>query len=296
MLRNQLRHRNRSGWPLITRVLGGVGLAGLAVASATVWNARYRAPYRPVHERITLTLPPGHERLAGMTIGFVTDTHICQTFRPADLERGLALVSDAHPDLLLLGGDYISETTRYADLAAPPLGALARTIPLGAYAVLGNHDHGGHTNAVRDALRVEGITVLFNEAVAIPYGGDELWVAGIDDALLGTPNLDQTFSGIPPGAAVIALWHESDPAVKVRPYGPFAQLSGHSHGGQMRIFGLGELAVPTGGRRFPIGHYDIDGMQLYVSRGLGAYRPPMRLNCDPEVTLITLVAPTGHET
>ena len=254
-----------------------------------LWLMRYRFPYRPVLERIVFTLPPGHERLAGLTIGFVTDTHINPAFRRRHLERGLTLLLDERPDLLLLGGDYLSETTRHIDQAAPALGTAARRVPLGALAVLGNHDLGGHGPAVRSALRREGIRLLENEAAEVRWHGDSLWVVGIDDTLLGEPNPEQAFAQVPPGAAALTLWHEPDAADTAAAFGSFAQLSGHSHGGQIRVAGLGEMAAPAGGRKYPIGHYRIGEMQLYVSRGLGTYRPPLRLNCPPEVTLITLV-------
>lgn len=270
-------------------VVAGVGV-GLAIGSALVWRMRYRNPYRPVLERITLTVPPGHRDLTGLRIGFVTDTHINPFFRRADLQRGVDLIAAERPDLILFGGDYISETTRYIDEAAPVLGALARCAPLGGLAVLGNHDHGGHGPAVTASLEAEGIRVLQNEVVAVPWNDDTLWIVGIDDTLLGRPDPEAAFAQVPDGAATLCLWHEPDAADIATGFGPFAQISGHSHGGQIRLPILGELAVPTGGRRYPIGHYDVGGMQLYVSRGLGTYRPPVRFRCTPEVTLITLAA------
>ncbi len=271
------------------RVFAGLAVAGMAAGASLALLMRYRYPYRPVLERIALRLPPGHGDLAGMRIGFVTDTHINPYFGGDDLDRGLALLGAERPDLLLLGGDYISEATRYIDIAAPRLGRLARQVPLGAFAVLGNHDLGGHREAVVDGLTNEGIRVLRNESVAIPWNGDELWVAGTDDALLGKPLPAVAFAGIPEGSAILSLWHEPDAADRAIAFGPFAQLSGHSHGGQIRLPRVGEMAVPVGGRKYPLGHYDVQGMQLYTSRGLGTYRPPVRFRCPPEVTLVTLV-------
>jgi len=279
-----LRHVN------LVRILATALFAGTVTGGALAWWMRYRNPYRPVLERVTLTVPASHRDLAGLRIGFVTDTHVNPYFRQRDLQRGVDLIAAERPDLILFGGDYISETTRYMDEAGPVLGALARLAPLGALAVLGNHDHGGHSSAVILGLEHEGIQVLRNEAVAVPWLGDTLWVAGIDDTLLGQPLPAAAFAGIPEGAATLCLWHEPDAADLAAPFGPFAQLSGHSHGGQIRLPVLGELAVPIGGRKYPIGTYDVDGMQLYVSRGLGTYRPPVRLRCPPEVTLVTLVA------
>lgn len=274
----------------VATALSATTLAGAAGAGSLVWWMRYRNPYRPVLERITMRVPDAHPDLAGLRIGFVTDTHINPYFRQRDLWRGIDLIAAEQPDLVLFGGDYISETTRYMDEAAPALGELARIAPLGALAVLGNHDLGGHTPAVIDGLEREGIRLLRNEAVAIPWRGDDLWVAGIDDTLLGQPLPAAAFAQIPDGAATLCLWHEPDAADVAAPFGPFAQLSGHSHGGQIRLPILGELAVPIGGRTYPIGRYDVAGMQLYVSRGLGTYRPPVRFRCPPEVTLVTLVS------
>lgn len=274
----------------LRRAVLAVAAVELAIGGALVWRMRYRNPYRPVLERTELVLPAEHHALAGLRIGFVTDTHINPYFRRADLQRGVDLIAAERPDVILLGGDYISETTRYIDEAAPVLGALVRAAPLGGFAVLGNHDHGGHAEEVIAGLEAEGIRMLHNEAVAIPWNGHELWVAGVDDTLLGQPCPEDAFGGVPDGAATLCLWHEPDAATIAAAFRPFAQLSGHSHGGQIRLPVVGELAVPVGSQHYPIGHYDVGGMQLYVSRGLGTYRPPVRFRCAPEVTLITLVA------
>ena len=140
------------------------------------------------------------------------------------------------------------------------------------------------------ALEQAGIAVLRNRAVPIRVGPDELWVAGVDEAILAVGDPAATFSAVPRDAAAIALWHEPDGADEVAAHGAFAQLSGHSHGGQIRLPGLGAVAAPPGGRRYVIGLNEAAGMSVYTSRGVGVYRPPVRLNCPPEVTLITLVA------
>ena len=274
----------------LIRIAATALATGAVAGGGLVWWMRYRNPYRPELERVSLTVADTHPDLAGMRIGFVADTHINPYFRQRDLQRGVDLIAAERPDLILFGGDYISETTRYMDEAAPVLGALARLAPLGALAVLGNHDHGGHSPAVVEGLERHGIQVLRNEAVAVPWRDDQLWIVGVDDTLLGRPLPAAAFAGIPDGAATLCLWHEPDAADIAAPFGPFAQLSGHSHGGQIRLPALGELAVPIGGRKYPIGAYDVGGMQLYVSRGLGTYRPPVRFRCPPEVTLVTLVS------
>jgi predicted MPP superfamily phosphohydrolase len=243
-----------------------------------------------VLEQVALSVPPGHERLAGLRIGFVTDTHVGPMMSPEQIGRGLDLLASTRPDLALFGGDFISDSPRYAERAAAVLGRFAASAPLGGVAVLGNHDLANDGERVAHALRSEGILVLRNEAVAIEANGDTLWIAGIDDAILGRGCPEEALAGIPAGAAVLALWHEPDGAAESVRHGAFAQISGHSHGGQVSLPLLGAPFAPTGGRRFVAGLNRADGMPVYTSRGLGTYRPPVRFNCPPEVTLLTLVA------
>ncbi|HEU5434450.1 MAG TPA: metallophosphoesterase [Thermomicrobiales bacterium] len=267
--------------------------AGLATGVGVAYAARFIAPYRPALERVSLPLPPGHERLAGLRIGFVTDTHVGPLMSPAQIERALDLLASGRPDLALFGGDYISDSPRYAERAATILGRFAASTPLGGVAVLGNHDIANDGERMAAVLRQEGIRVLRNEPIAIPVNGATLWIAGIDESILANACPDAAFAGIPPGAAALALWHEPDDAVESAKRGAFAQLSGHSHGGQVRLPVVGAPFAPTGGRRYVSGLNRVAGMPIYTSRGLGTYRPPLRFNCPPEVTLLTLVAEDG---
>lgn len=271
------------------------GISALALSATTAYQARYVNPYRPAIERVELLLPAGHEALAGLRLAFVTDTHVGPFVSPDDLARATALLAAERPDLVLLGGDYVSESPRYAGPAAEILGALVDQAPLGGYAVLGNHDLAVGAERVTRALRQANILVLRNEATEVKTPSGPLWIAGVDEAILSVADPPATFAATPPGAATIALWHEPDEAERTATLGAFAQLSGHSHGGQVRLPGLGPLALTPGGRRYVVGLNHAAGMPIYTSRGVGVYRPPIRLNCPPEVTLITLVATRRQE-
>ena len=272
------------------------GIAGVLAAGGLtayeIYQARYVNPYAPVLERIEIAVPAGSEDLAGLRIGFITDTHVGPFIDIDDLIRALDLIRAETPHLILLGGDYVSESPRYAPETAREISRLLSEAPLGGYGVIGNHDLSVSRTRVQEALVSVGIPVLRNQTAIVTYGGARLAIAGIDETLLGDPLPADTIGQAPDGVPVLALWHEPEFAEQAAALGAFAQLSGHTHGGQIRIPGIGPVGLPIHGKRHVIGYGSADGMPVYTSRGVGVYRPPARFNCPPEVTLITLVAPT----
>ncbi len=271
----------------VRSVVGAAALGTLAAATTLV-HARSRAPYRPRLERLSIPMPRGKIGLTGLRIGFFTDPHFGPLMTPGDVEPALSVLFSEDPHLLLLGGDLICDSPRHAPGAATLLGEYGALAPLGALAVLGNHDISNDAHRLSRLLERADIRVLRNDAVSVPYGAEQFWIVGIDDALLGRPDPDLAFSNVPPGAAPLVLWHEPDWAEETANRGGFLQLSGHSHGGQVRLPLVGAVATPSGGRRFVTGLNWINGMPIYTSRGVGIYRPPVRFRCPPEVTLITL--------
>jgi predicted MPP superfamily phosphohydrolase len=265
-----------------------IGAAALAVAEAGR-RARHVAPYRPVLERVDIRVPTGVETPPRLRIGFLADTHVGSVIRAADIDRALALLLAAGPDLLLFGGDYVSESPRHISDAAAVLGNVANTTRFGSLAVLGNHDYANGAERMAAALEQRGVRVLRNESVRAGDDTGELWIAGIDDALLGSPDPQRAFASVPASAGAIALWHESGWAEQVVQCGAFLQLSGHSHGGQVQLPVAGPIATPAGGRRFVEGLNFVAGMPVYTTRGVGVYRPPLRFRCPPEVTSVTLI-------
>jgi uncharacterized protein len=259
-----------------------------ATAAGLAHHARYTAPYRPVLERVALPVAEQHRGLTGLRIGFVSDTHVGPVFSAADVDRALALLFAADPDIVLLGGDYLSESPRYAAEAAAVLGSYVSASRLGVLAVLGNHDYSNDDRRVMRSLERNGIHVLHNASARVTRDDEAFWVVGIDDALLGRPDLARAFAAVPESAAAIALWHEPDWAEAAARSGALLQLSGHSHGGQVRLPLLGNLTAPTGGRRYVSGVHMVAGMPVYTSRGVGVFRPPVRFRCSPEVTVLTL--------
>jgi uncharacterized protein len=255
-------------------------------AAGTLVDAIWWEPHRLVVERLTLRFPDLPAGLDGLRLVHLSDLHCSVAVSPREIERAVAQANALRPDLVLLTGDYVSFGARYVNPCASALASLRA--PLGRYAVLGNHDHWAGAETVAGALRETGIVVLRNQGRPVGRGGADLWVVGIDSAFERRHDIPRALQGVPPAAFKVALLHEPDLADEVARHPVQLQLSGHSHGGQVRLPGIGAPILPRLGRKYPIGHRRVGSLQLYTNRGVGRLPPAIRLNCPPEVALITL--------
>jgi uncharacterized protein len=222
-----------------------------------------------------------------LRIGFASDFHAGPTTHPALFDDLLAAVRAERPDVLLLGGDYVSfDAHNVTGLRAFLDGARA---PLGTYAVVGNHDIWNGRGVVEDALRAAGVDVLVNRSVALPAPFGQVSVCGIDDPWTGEPSADATFAGA--GAVRIYLMHSPDGLFRLERHRFDVGFAGHTHGGQIASPGGTPLFRPSGpcSRDYTYGRYDLpDNGPLIVSRGVGCSGIPLRLNADPELLICTL--------
>jgi predicted MPP superfamily phosphohydrolase len=141
---------------------------------------------------------------------------------------------------------------------------------------------------VTGALRAEGIQVLANLSTPIESNGARFWLAGVDDVVKRSADLNAALQRVPSDEAVVLLAHEPDYADYVARYPVDLQLSGHSHGGQVRFPFMPPLFLPELAKKYIWGLYKIGGLMLYTNPGLGTIRVPVRVNCPPEVTLISV--------
>ena len=271
-----------------TAAAGAVALAGDSILLE---------PNRPRIVRQDFFLPRWPERLNGFTVALLSDFHYDPYFSVHPLHAAIPMVNELHPDLIVLGGDFVSVPLigddRKAAFAAEPCARLLRqmTAPHGIWAVLGNHDEGTDHKRVTGALQGENIQVLANQSQAIERDGARIWLAGVNDVLSKTADLPKTLRRVPAGEAVILLAHEPDFADQSAKYPIDLQLSGHSHGGQVRIPLLPPLYLPKMAKKYIWGSYQVGSLKLYTTAGLGTIGVPMRLNCPPEITLLTLRCP-----
>jgi uncharacterized protein len=247
---------------------------------------------RIVRREFALTRLP--ERMDGFTIALLSDFHYDPHFSIHPLRAAIPMVNHLRPDLIALTGDFVSKprfsSPEKAARAAEPCAQLLRnmTAPYGLWAVLGNHDNDTDPDYVTAALEAQNIRVLANQSQPIERDGSRFWLAGLNDVFSDDADVPQTLKTVPGGEAVVLLVHEPDYADIISRFPVDLQLSGHSHGGQIRIPFLPPLYLPEWARKYVWGTYHIGALTLYTNPGLGTIEIPVRLNCPPEITLVTL--------
>ena len=268
-----------------------------AGATAIAADATLFEPNHPLVVRRNILLDRWPKRLDGFTIAVLSDFHYDPRFSIHPIHSAVAIVNRLAPDLIALTGDFVSipfSATRNrvaASMAEPCAEILSgMSARYGVWAVMGNHDCETDRGIVTSALQGQGIRVLANQAVAIEHDGARFWLAGVNDVLSGTADPGVVLDQVPGDEAVVLLAHEPDFADSVAHFPIDLQLSGHSHGGQVRFPVVGPIFLPDLGQKYVRGYYRVGKMTLYVNVGLGTVGLPVRWNCPPEITLLTVRA------
>jgi predicted MPP superfamily phosphohydrolase len=287
-------------------------LAGLFLSSFGLGSYAYA--WEPAHQGVTrYKLKPAHwPEGRRLRLAMISDLHVGGPHMPVARVREIVTQTNAlKPDLTLLVGDFVASRARRPDDPAPSEWAteLARLdAPAGRFAVLGNHDWWQDERAQRElkgptqstiALEAAGIPVLENRAIRLETSGGPLWIAGLGDQeafvlgrrprgfRYGIDDLPATLAMIDDDAPVILIAHEPDIFARV-PARVALTLSGHTHGGQVRLFGWSPIVPSRYGNRYAYGHVRENGRDLVVSAGLGTSKLPIRLGAPPEIVLIEL--------
>lgn len=254
-----------------------------ATVGAVTGTATYGVAYERHHLRTTQAdLPVSGLPLAldGTRIALLTDVHHSRLVGPDDVTAAVQLALLARPDLIVLGGDYVTFGDRafvgpVADLLSP------LHAPHGVFAILGNHDD---DRDMPGALTRKGFTVLKDQRTRVTLRGEALELAGIRFWTRKPGEVARVLRGA--NDTVLLLAHDPRRLVEAAALNVPAVLSGHTHGGQVVLPGLGAIAR----RQFPVvaglGRQDNTG--LFVSRGIGTVYVPLRINCPPEVAIVTL--------
>jgi uncharacterized protein len=265
----------RSATAISVGALAGVGAYGVAYERHQI--------ARIVRDLTVRGLPPA---LDGLRIGMITDIHHSAVVSADDVTRAVKLVLDASPDIIVLGGDYVSFFDKaYVAPVAELLTPLSNA-PHGSFAVLGNHDDEKEMPA---ALAARGFTVLKDQRTALTIRGERLDIAGIRFWTRSPGDIAGVLKGT--GGTTFLLAHDPRRLVEAAALDVQLVLSGHTHGGQVVFPAVGAIA----GRKFPVlaGAATRDNTAIFVSRGVGTVYVPIRLNCPPDVAILTLKTATA---
>ncbi len=262
-------------------VLAGIVVVALVAAYSLVEPRLLRVT------RLTVRSPDVPSAFHGARIAFLSDIHHGPYFSLKRVRRVVDIVNGLRPDVILLGGDYVHRDARYI---APVFAELARLrAPLGVFAVAGNHDHWEGIDLTRQEMAKARIVNLDNRAAWVTMGGDRIRIGGVGDLWEDTHDLAPTLDGARESDFVILLSHNPDYAERIQTRGIDLVLSGHTHGGQVTLFGLWAAAVPSAyGQKYRSGFVQTEYTRVYVTTGVGTITPPVRFCAPPEVVLITL--------
>ena len=218
----------------------------------------------------------------------ISDIHLGQWISAKRIEGVVNLVNKLKPDLVAITGDSVSYVVNEPVLEM--LRVLKNLKPKDAtVAVLGNHDHWVGAEEIRKVMDESKIIELENDVYTLKRGGAMLYIAGVDSITLEKHDLDVVLRKLPSSGPAILLAHEPDFADESAATGRFSlQLSGHSHGGQMIIPGIGTPFRGSKFKKYPLGEYQVGDMVQYTNRGLGTNVFWIRINCPPEITILRL--------
>lgn len=261
--------------------LGGAVVGGILYS--THWHPR---DLQVVSTTVPVrNLPPAFQ---GVRIAHLTDLHRGRWVGEGQVARAGEVVRRLKPDVVVLTGDYVTGLASHVYSCVEALGPLPA--PLGTYAVLGNHDWWTDAATVREALRRGGIHVLSNEAVSISLRGERLWILGVEDLWSPWCSLVRACYAARGEEPKILLSHNPDLVGLAAQWGVDVVLSGHTHGGQVCLPGLGPLLLPIrSGKALASGTHRVGSTWIHVSKGVGLVFPPVRLHCPPDVSVVTLV-------
>ncbi|MHA0856713.1 metallophosphoesterase [Paenibacillus sp. CMAA1364] len=267
------------------RACGATLLGGGMLVGGYAWL------WEPKHltiEYIELNFSTFPSSFNGLKIVQFSDVHLGFHFDERSIKNLMEAISSQLPDMICFTGDMVDYDSDAMRNAIPDLSSLHA--PLGKYAVLGNHDHWGQPNEVRRMLEEAGFTVLHNSHVILTREHSSLAIVGLEDVLHGMPDPQKALKGIPEDTFSILMVHEPDYADIASSFPFNLQLSGHSHGGQVRFPFVGSITTPIGSKRYIQGLYHLDNsdLLLYVNRGVGVTKLPIRFLCAPEITVFNL--------
>jgi len=260
-------------------------------SSSSFFNGLGLSPEEIELVRVRVRRPDLPRAFEGMTIALLTDLHQGSPgVRPALIERAAEIAMSVRPDLICLGGDFISGWGARGDIREFLSIVRGLAAPMGVFAVLGNHEFMSGPDLATRSFDHSSIRLLRNEVVTLHKDHQQLDFIGLDNycnqPLKSLREQIERVSGHP---GSLILEHSPDLAPMLGPAFDGLILCGHTHGGQIMIPMLGQIASSSRfGQKYVAGLYPVGRGVMYISRGVGAVVIPMRIGCPPEVTVLEL--------
>jgi uncharacterized protein len=269
-----------------------IGIISVGTSSSIYYYAHNIEPSMLQITEHTITHKAIPKGFNGFKIVQFSDTHLGFNYNLDQFEQLITKINTLDPDVIFFTGDLMDAPNQYPNPQeiTPILKRL--NAPFGKFSIYGNHDHGGYGSDIYKTIMVESdFSILQNQANKLNLlDGSEMYILGLDDAMLGKPDITSMMAGVPDESYKILLCHEPDLATQAQFHGIQLQLSGHSHGGQIQIPFIGPLVTPPLAEKYHEGFYDLGNLTLYVNRGIGTTRLPFRFLSQPEVTVFQLAS------
>lgn len=265
------------------RKLWGIALMGLLALSIYMMFE----PFWLEDKWITIVNQDLPKEFDNTKIVFLSDIHHGSLFSRARLRGLVKRVNNLEVDIILLGGDYVYQSPKYIEPFFAEMKELKATY--GVYGVLGNHDHLQGSDLTIQSMGLAGIKLIDNRAIWIHKNGAKIKIGGVGDYLYGLQDLRPTINDVKNDDFVILVMHNPDYVEKIITDKIDLGFAGHTHGGQVTLFGLWAPLLPSGFcQKYRTGIVDVSDMKLIVSNGIGATYPPVRLFARPQIVITTL--------
>lgn len=235
-------------------------------------------------EEVEITLERLPKKLDGLRIVHLSDLHHSPFTHLDHIANAVTAASKLKPHLVVLTGDFVSHEPEFIKPVARILGELKGKY--GSFACLGNHDHWTDAEMVTNELRSAGVQVLINEGFRFEAKGGSFWFCGVDDHMVGKTDLAAALKGSFPDEMKLLLAHNPIIFRKAVAARVDLTLSGHTHGGQVKVRDPEKRILPR--RKLSSGLHERKDSQIYITRGIGTVVLPVRFQCPPEISVLTL--------
>ena len=278
----------RNYWKTFGNLLPNILLCAIAIVVFSLIYVSQIEPFWFEIVPVNLTIPELAPAFDGFKIVQISDIHADTSMNRRKLNKIVEIVNQQQPDIVAITGDFFTYkpdpvSINLLETALKKLTPKEKTL-----AVLGNHDYWFDPSAISKILSQSNVLELSNSVYTIERGQARLNIAGVDDYLEQKSRLDLVIAQLSTDDVAILFVHEPDFADISAATERFSlEISGHSHGGQVRIPFWQPDILPPYGRKYPLGMYQVGNMIQYTNRGVGMVPPAVRFNCRPEITVFT---------